>query len=148
MRRSDYDSNPWTRDRRIEGRNIAEMLRVRTVLLAEKERALMRMYLESGQSIRRIACLAGTSPTTTSRRIRRIAGRLMDNTYLTCVARRSEFDTFELAVIRDHFVRGLSMVAISEKYDITYYRIRAIVHKARRHTRDANDRPASRGGRP
>ena len=132
MERLQHCAMPRPSETRLRNRNIAEILQHRTVLLDEEERALMRMHLESGQSVRRIARLIGMNPTTISRRIRKIAKRLLDPTYLACMAHKTEFSPLERAIIRDHFVRGLSIAAISRKYDVTYYCARAVVHKGRR----------------
>ncbi len=132
MAKPQYGVMPRSSEMRRQDRQITEILRSRTVLLDDEERALMRMVLESGQSVRCIARLLGTSPTTISRRIRKIAKRLMDPTYLACVQNKADFNTLELAIIRDHFVRGLSIAAISRKYAVTYYRARTAVHKGRR----------------
>lgn len=133
MERLQRYAMPRPVETRLRNRDVTEILQHRTALLSEKERALMRMHLESGQSIRRIARLIGMNPATISRRIRKIAQRLMDPTYLLCARNRDEFNTLELTVIRDHFVRGQSIAAISRKYDITYYRARAAVHKGKRY---------------
>ena len=133
MRKSECGQSDWPGERILDERDVAEILRHRTGLLADDEKALMRMYLDGGQSVRQIARLAGTSPTTISRRVRGIAKRLVDRTYLACVGGKSEFNTLDLAVIRDHFVRGLSLGRISRRYGLTYYRVRATAQKARRY---------------
>jgi hypothetical protein len=45
------------------------------------------------------------------------------------------FGAPELAVIRDHFVRGLSLARICRDHNLCYYRARRIVEKARRFAR-------------
>jgi len=61
--------------------------------------------------------------------------RLYDETYVRCEADRELFGELELAVIRDHFVRGLSRKRICRDHNLGYYRARTIVEKARRFAR-------------
>lgn len=118
--------------RTFEQRDLLEILRMRADLLAGEDRTLMQMYLDSGHSFRQLARLTGSSPSTIARRIRRIAERLTDETYFGCLRRRRRFRGRELAIIRDHFVRGLSLVHISQSRNISYYTIRRTISKARR----------------
>ncbi len=118
--------------RALEQRDLLEILRMRADLLAGEDRTLMQMYLDSGHSFRQLARLTGSSPSTIARRIRRIAERLTDDIYFVCLRRRRRFRGRELAIVRDHFVRGLSLMHISQSRNISYYTIRRIVSKARR----------------
>lgn len=118
--------------RALEQRDLLEILRMRADLLAGEDRTLMQMYLDSGHSFRQLAQLTGSSPSTIARRIRRIAERLTDNIYFVCLRRRRRFRGRELAIVRDHFVRGLSLMHISQSRNISYYTIRRIIAKARR----------------
>ena len=70
------------------------------------------------------------------RRIRRIIRRLSDPTYLLCLESRSGFSDLEMAVIRDHFIRGLSLRRIARDHKLCYYRARVIVEKARAFARE------------
>ncbi len=112
-------------------RELAERLILRTGLLADEDRVLMTLYLEDGHSFAEIAQLTGASATTVSRRIRKIVRRLADETYQRCRRPQPAFDPAELAIIRDHCVRGLSGKEISRRHGISYYRVRAIIHRAR-----------------
>lgn len=109
-----------------------DILRRRLPLLAEEDRALMGLYLDSGHSLRQLARLAGTSPSTVARRIHRITQRLADPTYFVCLQCRSIFSDLELAIIRDYFVRGRSYLGISRRRSLTSYRVRTIILKAKR----------------
>jgi hypothetical protein len=109
-----------------------DILRRRLPLLAEEDRALMGLYLDSGHSLRQLARLAGTSPSTVARRIHRITHRLADPTYFVCLQSRSVFSDLELAIIRDYFVRGCSYLRISRCRSLTTYRVRTIVLKAKK----------------
>ena len=114
-------------------RDFRDVLRIRLPLLAGPDRALMTLYLDSGHSFRQLARLTGASPTTVARKIRRIARRLADETYPLCLRSKSEFSVLELHVVRDHFVRGLSCGRISKHRNLSYYRVRETVLKARRY---------------
>ena len=118
------------------GRDLRDILRLRLGLLVGEDRALMTMYLDSGHSFRQLARLTGSSPTTVARKIRKLARRLADETYPLCLRNKPEFSVLELHVIRDHFVRGLSCGRISRNRNLSYYRVRATVLKARKHKKD------------
>ena len=112
-------------------RDIREALRSRVALLAGRDRALATMYLEGGSSFAQIAQLTGLRRSSVARRIRRIMERLHDETYLTCVRQRSRFTEQELEIIRDHFVRGLSVRQIARERSLSYYRVQATTRNAR-----------------
>lgn len=109
-----------------------ELLRIRAELLVGQDRALMKLYLEGGNSFRRIARLTRHYPSSVARRIRRITKRLLDETYPLCLQNRAAFSVFELAVIKDHFVRGYSCDRISRRRHTSSYRIRTIILTAKR----------------
>jgi len=113
-------------------REVTERLRNRAELLAGEDRALLVMHLEAGSSFRQIARLMGMSPSTVARRIHKLLDRLSDETYALCLQRRDQFTEEELAVIRNHFVRGLSVQRICRDSSLCYYRARTIIAKARR----------------
>lgn len=110
----------------------AEMLRLRAPLLAGEDRLLMSLYLEDGHSVRQIARLIGANPSTVARRVRKIVRRLIDETYSVCLENRSAFSGPELAILRDHFLRGLSFARIGRNRGTSYYRVRMTVLKARK----------------
>jgi len=112
-------------------RERCELLRARATQLADEDRALMALYLDGGNSYRQIARLTGQYPTSVARRIRRITRRLLDKTYPLCLQNRAAFTVFELAVIKDHFVRGYSCHEISRTRHASYYRIRSIILTAK-----------------
>jgi len=112
-------------------RDRCELLRLRATHLAGEDQALMALYLEGGNSYSQIARLTGEYSTSVARRIRRITRRLLDETYPLCLRNRAAFTVFELAVIRDHFVRGHSCQKISRERHASYYRIRSIILTAK-----------------
>ena len=108
-----------------------DRLRARAYLLSDKDRTLLAMYLDAGSSVRQIARLTAMSPSTISRRIRRIIHRLLNDIYAACLRHRDRFSDLELAIARDYFIRGLSARRISREHDVSYYSVLAAVEKAR-----------------
>jgi len=118
---------------RLTARRAAmELLRTRADLLRGEDRALVKMYLEAGSSFSQLARLAGKNRSSVCRRIHRLLGRLADGTYPACRRHPHLFDERELAIVRDHFVRGISLARLCRDHQICYYRARRIVEKARR----------------
>jgi hypothetical protein len=116
-------------------RDTVELLRARLDLLKGEDRALLKMYLDAGSSFYQLARLAGMNRSTVCRRIHRMIRRLSDETYPVCQANPHVFDEQELTIIRDHFVRGLSVKRICRDHQIGLYRVRVTVEKARRFAR-------------
>ncbi len=106
-------------------------LRARAYLLSDEDRTLLAMYLDAGSSVRQIARLTALSPSTVSRRIRRIIHRLLNDLYSVCLRHRRRFTDLELAIARDYFIRGLSARRISREHNVSYYSVLAAVEKAR-----------------
>jgi len=111
-------------------RESGERILARAHLLTSRDRTLLALHVEAGNSFRQIARLVGVRPTTIARRIRKITERLIDQTYPLCAGRPDRFGELELSIIRDFFVRGLSMAEISRAHGVSYYRARATVRKA------------------
>lgn len=112
-------------------REVTEMLHARLEWLDTEDRVLLKTYLEAGSSFDEIARLAGMNRSSVCRRIHRLLRRLHDDTYARCEADRMSFDESKLAVIRDRFVRGLSVKRICRDHHLSYYRVRVILQKAR-----------------
>lgn len=115
-------------------RDVKELLRLRGHLLTGEDRALIEMHLEGGETLRRMATLADVTPSCIARRLAVIAQRLADPTYAVCMAQRREFTRLELRIVRDYFVRGLSIETIREQRRISRHRVRAAIRKARETT--------------
>jgi DNA-directed RNA polymerase specialized sigma24 family protein len=120
--------------RRISQRDLIDVLRTRVDLLAGEDRALMEMYLDGGRNFNQIAQLTGSNPSTIARRLRRITQRLTDETFFCCLRYRRRLGRKELAIIRDHFIRGLSIGQISTSRNISLYRVRRVIRRALRIT--------------
>jgi DNA-directed RNA polymerase specialized sigma24 family protein len=121
-------------------RDVVEVLRARLDLLGGEDRVLLKMYLDAGSSFDEIAKLTGMNRSSVCRRIHRMIYRLYDETYVRCEADRASFSAPELAVVRDHLVRGLSLKQICRDHNLCYYRARTIVQKARRFAREMETR--------
>ena len=133
MRRADNDGASGMVREVVVQRGIVEALRLRGHLLTGKDRALLEMYLEHGNSFSQIARLAGVHRKRIARRIRRIVRRLIDDTYPACRGNHIDFNGRELAIIKDYFVHGLPMARISKGQGVTFYSVRATIRKARRY---------------
>jgi hypothetical protein len=111
--------------------DLAELVRLRANLLAYDERTLLEAYLKGGNSLRQIARLAGMKPSTAWRRVRRIIKRLVASADLFCLEGPCGLSVDELAIVKDHLVRGYSIWDISRTRKLTYYRTRNIIVMAR-----------------
>lgn len=113
-------------------RDRIELLRSRVGLLSGKDRLLMTMYLENGNSFRQLARLAGVGEANIARRIRRLIDRLTGGEYVMCLRNRQKLTRTELLVARDHFIRGWPLRKIAAKHKCTFYKIRKIVKRVER----------------
>lgn len=125
------DATGTVEGRPLRPRDVKELLRLRGALLTGRDRALIEMYLDSGETVRRIATLAAVTPSCVARRIRTITRRLADPTYSVCLANRQDFTTTELRIVKEYFVRGLSIQRISRRWHLSRHRVRKAIRKAR-----------------
>jgi predicted DNA-binding protein YlxM (UPF0122 family) len=120
-----------TLEAKNEYRHRIDLLRTRVHLLTGRDRLLMTMYLERGNSIRQIARVAGVADTVIARRIRKLTKRLLDGEYIMCLRNQSKFTRTEMAIARDYFLLGLSIKKTALKHRLTYYRARETVRRIR-----------------
>ena len=113
-------------------RDRIDLLRSRLSLLAGKDKLLMTMYLENGNSFRQMARLTGVNEASIARRIHRVTKRLIDGEYITCLRNRNKFTRIELDIAKDYFLLGLSMKKIAKKRNSTYYYVRKTLKKIQR----------------
>jgi predicted DNA-binding protein YlxM (UPF0122 family) len=113
-------------------RDRIELVRSRVGLLSGKDRLLMTMYLENGNSFRQLARLAGVNEANIARKIRRLIRRLTGSEYVMCLRNRQKFTRTELMVARDHFIHGWPLRKIAAKRNCTFYHVRKIVNKVQR----------------
>lgn len=116
-------------------REIIELLRSRIGLLTGKDRLLMTMYLDNENSFRQMARLSGLNEATIARRIHRITHRLTNDQYVICLQERDKFTRAQLAMAKDYFIRGLSMIEIARKRNCSYYQVRKTIRKIRHITK-------------
>ena len=121
---------PTRREVAEQWRGRLDLLDLRANLLNSQDRALLQMHLEAGRNFHEIGRLLGLSPSTVCRRIHRMIHRLSDPTYTICLRNQRHFSRLELEVIRDHFVRGLSLACIRRRHTLGHRRIRRIIVKA------------------
>jgi len=120
-------------------RDRIDLLLSRVSLLSGRDKVLMTMYLENGNSFRQMARLAGVNEASIGRRIHKLTRRLLDGEYITCLRNRDKFTSSEMAVAKDYFLRGLALRRIAKKENISYYRARQIMKKIQEFVRaDAN----------
>jgi len=112
-------------------RDRIDLLRSRIGMLVGKDKLLLTMYLENGNSFRQIAQLVGVNEASIARRIHKITKRLIDGEYITCLRNRDKFSEEELVIAKDYFLLGLSIRKIAIKRDATYYRVRKIISQIR-----------------
>jgi len=105
-------------------RNRIELLRARAGLLVGRDRVLMEMYLDKGNTFRQMATLAGVSEASIARRIHKITKRLMDGAYITCLRNRDLLTPEQLSIARDCLLLGLSQRATARKRQCSVYRVR------------------------
>jgi predicted DNA-binding protein YlxM (UPF0122 family) len=111
-------------EQRERRRREIELLRSRLKLLAGRDRVLMTMYLENGNSIRQIARLLCVTESKVARRIRRLTRRLIDSEYIECMRAREKFYEHQLRIAKDYFLTGLSVEKVAEKRRCSCYRVR------------------------
>ena len=114
---------------RRKRRSELDLLRSRLKLLAGKDRVLMTMYMENGNSIRQIARLLGVTESKVTRKIRSLTRRLVDGEYIECLRARERFYGHQLRIARDYFLAGLSVEKVAEKRRCSCYQVRKTLHE-------------------
>lgn len=110
-------------------RDEIDLLRGRLNFLSGKDKVLMTMYLENGNSFRQIARLTGISDTSIARRINRLTKRLLDNQYIICLRNRDKFTREQMNIAKDYFLTGLSIRKIAIKRHRSFYHVRETMKK-------------------
>ena len=112
-----------------ECRKRIDLLRSRVSLLSGKDKLLMTMYLENGNTFYQMAKLLGVNEVTVARRIHKIVNRLIDGEYIVCLRNRDKFTGREMDIAKAHFLMGLSIRKIAVKHHTSTYRIRGTLKK-------------------
>jgi predicted DNA-binding protein YlxM (UPF0122 family) len=116
-----------------------DLLRSRISLLTGKDRLLMTMYIENGNTFRQLARLAGVNESNIARRIRRITKRLLDGEYVTCVRNRDKFTRKEMVIAKDYFLLGLSQRKIASKRNYGIHHVRETLKRMHEFVRTAEN---------
>jgi predicted DNA-binding protein YlxM (UPF0122 family) len=114
---------------RAKHRDRIDLLRSRVGLLTGKDKMLMTMYMENGNSFRQMARLSGVNEASIARRIHKVTKRLINGEYITCLRNRDKLDRGELDIAKDYFLAGLSIKKIAKRRDTTYYGVRKTLKK-------------------
>ena len=110
-------------------RDEIDLLSGRLNLLDGKDKVLMTMYLENGNSFRQIARLTGISDTSIARRINRLTKRLLDSRYIICLRNRDKLTREQMTIAKDYFLKGLSIRKIATKRHRSFYHVRETMKK-------------------
>jgi len=129
MRRIHDNVGTDARKALMERRERIDLLRSRASLLTGRDRLLMEMYLENGNTFRQMARLAGVNESSIAKRINKVTKRLLDGEYITCLRNRERLGAAELLMAKDYFLDGLSMRRIAEKRECTFYHVRKTMLK-------------------
>jgi len=101
-----------------------DLLRSRLNLLDGRDRVMMAMYAENGNSFRQIARLLGVNDSTIGRRIHRLKRTLIDSEYIACLRQRRKFTAHQMTIAKDHFLLGMSQRRIAVNRRLSLYHVR------------------------
>ena len=101
-----------------------DLVRGRLNLLKGKEKIIMTMYIEKGNSIRQIARLMGVNEMKVSRKIQKLTHTLSDGVFIKCLKKRDKLSIREMSIARDYFLNGHSIRHIANKHNWSFYRAR------------------------
>ncbi len=131
MNRTHGNVSEQTLEARSLNRDRVELLRGRLNLLDGREKVMMVMHVENGNSFRQIARLLGLNESTVARKIGRLSRRLIDSEYIACLRNRDKLTKGQMAVAKDYFLKGLSKREIAQKKRWSRYRVGRIVDDIR-----------------
>ena len=101
-----------------------DLVRERINLLKGREKIIMSMYLEKGNSIRQIARLMDVNEMKVSRKIQKLTHTLSEGTFIKCMKKADMLSKQEMSIARDYFLNGRSIRHIANKYNWSFYRVR------------------------
>jgi len=114
-----------------------DLLRSRLNLLEGKDKVLMTMYIENGNSFRQIARLLNISDTRVARRIHRLTKGLTGGDYINCLRHRDKFTGHQMNIARDFFLLGLSIRRIAAKRRRSRYFIHETIVRIQRYMKNS-----------
>lgn len=112
-----------------ECRDKVDLIRQRLSMLSGKDKLLMTMYWENGNSLRQISRLAGSNRKSIARRINKLTKRLMEGQFIDCLRYRNKFTHSEMTIAKDYFLQGISMKKIADKRRVSFYHVRQTLEK-------------------
>ena len=110
--------------------NLFEKSAGRIDLLAEREKALVRLFMNS-QKFRIMAKSAAISEATIARRLKKIARLISSDDFITALTKTNDLSTEEMEIIKGHFVKGLSIKTIGKNTGLSRYKIKKIIIQMR-----------------
>lgn len=142
MKKLHANTRPCCLRAKLSYRDQIDLLRSRVELLKGRDKLLMTMHINNGNSFRQMARLIGVNEGTVARRIRKITKRLLDGEYVPCLRHRDKLTTTELAIAQEHFLVGVSIRKIAARQKTTYYHIYETVKRIRRIIRTTDEQRA------
>lgn len=123
----EYDSD--VKNNLLEKRHVREKLLDRIDILGSADKLLLRMYLLDGYSYKQISAIAGVSESTVCKRFHKITERLLCGNVEVYFGNKNRFKRKEQLMLKDHLFDGLSQRKISQKRNVTRYRVRSVIEK-------------------
>jgi transposase-like protein len=117
------------KEKQFDMRGMFEQLSEKVDLLEGRDKIIMTMYLEQKISMTEIAKLVGITAGNMTRRIKRIARRLI--LAEACFKNRHLFTPKELEIISEYLLRGSSLKETAENCCCTYYLARKASKKVK-----------------
>ncbi len=127
MKKIHVNISPKTLEAKNQHRDENDLLRSRLILLDGKDKVLMSMYLENGNSFRQIARLTGISEARIARRIHGLTKRLIDGQFIVCLRNRDKFTPEQMTIAKDYFLIGLSISKIATIRRRSCYHVRQTI---------------------
>jgi predicted DNA-binding protein YlxM (UPF0122 family) len=110
--------------------NLFEKSAGRIDLLADQEKALVRLFMNS-QKFRIMAKSAAVSEATIARRLKKIARLISSDNFITALTETNNLSTEEMGIIKDYFVNGLTMTDITKNKNLSRYKVKKIINQMR-----------------
>ncbi len=100
---------------------ILEKHPARVDMLPADQKAIVTLFL-NGRDFRMLAKNAGVNEATVARRLRKIVSRIISDDFLAALS-QDDMSEEKTEIIRDYFVKGLSVKTISQKTGLSRYRV-------------------------
>lgn len=97
-------------------------------MLPVKDRAFINLFM-SAQNFRTIAINAGVHEATIARRLKKIADRIKNDSFIFAISNK-KLSKLKIEVLKDYFVNGMSMIQIAKNRKLSYYEVRKIIKES------------------